>query len=714
MIAGGVLCSAALAALIAGCGKKASPPSSSSSFTPETCTGALRIVYQSVPNQLPPEWGDLTWAGGTLFVAHSGASDSFLFSIPDRGGDTNPLISNGLSRFWLEGDNLILVQGHSLESMPQTGGTPTLIQQFGNEPGQFEPTSIVSSFLALDGNALYWPYYTAIGVDIVRHFRGGGGDTILGMVPVELTNHILAYEAQADGQLVFAFDNLTAGAAVGTMSKVTGATALLPVPDPTMSTPLAVSAGGALLWGRGTQDANDPATGQPLLHYDLLLGNVNGATPAMFSTTLPRTVAPTAGWAAANQGWYLAGTETDSHQRPYVSIWSVAADGTAKRLACHGATDVEASAYATSLARVSAGTVADGAFYASLVFPDGTWLIGRIDNAAASPDTGDAGMAAPDGSFDAPPPLDCLAGAAPIGAGAAAHTFQEIPVPSPGSGPEAIVLGPDGNLWFSEVQTSKLAQVTPSGCITEFSLNTHYAEGLTSGPDGALWFTEPEFQQIGRMSVSGVVQEFMLPATKSESPDEIVKGPDGNLWFSDAADAVWRITTAGVATSYTPPTKARQPSSIVAGTDGMLWVVESQSGPIGRLDPSTGTITEFSVPNALSVGELGIGPDGNIWFGESQGGSAGFLAEMAPDGTVTAFPLPAGVGVEAIVTGPDGNLWFADASGNAIGQMASATHAVVEFPIPTLKSDTYHLVVGPDGNLWFTEGAGNQIGHFKL
>jgi hypothetical protein len=43
----------------------------------------------------------------------------------------------------------------------------------------------------------------------------------------------------------------------------------------------------------------------------------------------------------------------------------------------------------------------------------------------------------------------------------------ELDLP-PGSGPESIALGPDGNLWFTEMAASKIGRITPSGAISEF------------------------------------------------------------------------------------------------------------------------------------------------------------------------------------------------------------------------------------------------------
>ena len=80
--------------------------------------------------------------------------------------------------------------------------------------------------------------------------------------------------------------------------------------------------------------------------------------------------------------------------------------------------------------------------------------------------------------------------------GAAAASLRlhgrSFPIPSPNAQPIEIVLGPDGNLWFTEQNTSAVARVTPDGVITEYPIpsNPSVAQDITRGPHSKLWFTE--------------------------------------------------------------------------------------------------------------------------------------------------------------------------------------------------------------------------------
>jgi streptogramin lyase len=63
--------------------------------------------------------------------------------------------------------------------------------------------------------------------------------------------------------------------------------------------------------------------------------------------------------------------------------------------------------------------------------------------------------------------------------------LSEFPVPTAASGPTDIVLGADGNFWFTELNADRIGRITPAGVVTEFTLPVGRGlTGITSGPDG--------------------------------------------------------------------------------------------------------------------------------------------------------------------------------------------------------------------------------------
>lgn len=255
--------------------------------------------------------------------------------------------------------------------------------------------------------------------------------------------------------------------------------------------------------------------------------------------------------------------------------------------------------------------------------------------------------------------------------------------------------------------------------ITEFSTASvnnvssgGYPTNIVTGPDGNLWFAQLD-GRVGRMTPAGGVTIFSAGLSGVGAPSQtsgICVGPDGNLWLAESsADKVAKITTAGVATEYLV-TPGSRPSGIVTGPDGNLWFTESGSGKIGRQIPG-GALTEFSAgisANSVPAG-ITLGPDGNLWFTEIRGPR---IARITPQGVVTEFSagLASGQYPDAITTGPDGNLWFTDVGLNQIGQITTAGVITMFSAGISPGAQPAGITTGPDGNLWFTEMSTGKIG----
>jgi streptogramin lyase len=297
------------------------------------------------------------------------------------------------------------------------------------------------------------------------------------------------------------------------------------------------------------------------------------------------------------------------------------------------------------------------------------------------------------------------------------QNITEFPIPTLDSRPTSIAAGPDGNLWFTEVNGSKIGRITPTGVITEFAVPTsgRVPDGIAAGPDGNLWFMLRPYvfgladDSIGRITPTGVITEFTLP-TGNAGFGGIAAGPDGNLWVTEPYTAkIARLTTTGAITEFTVPTTANYgPERITAGPDGNLWFTQGfegwcpcTEGNIGRITP-TGLVTSFTAPANRGFLEIAAGPDGNLWFTEPWDSRIG---RITTTGVTTEFTVPTEpVGIAA---GPDGAVWFT--GGNKIGRITTSGE-VTEFSIPTTNAGPSGVTFGPDGNLWFTEWVGNKIG----
>jgi virginiamycin B lyase len=247
--------------------------------------------------------------------------------------------------------------------------------------------------------------------------------------------------------------------------------------------------------------------------------------------------------------------------------------------------------------------------------------------------------------------------------------------------------------------------------INEFSLPTANSQPnfIAAGPDGNVWFAEINRNSLGRITRAGQITEVPLPIPSDNT--RFVFTPDGNIWFGTQTD-IAEITPQGVLLhdyaipSASPPGFGADGISITLGPDGNIWYVEPYTNDlIGRITPD-GQITEFPIPWTAAV--IITGPDGNLWF-QATGDYA--IGRSTPDGTIATFNLPnygSGNGARGLTAGPDGNLWMA-ADDNQIYRVNTSGQLTGNFAIPTSNSGDYAMTVA-DGAMWFTEHNANQIG----
>jgi virginiamycin B lyase len=100
---------------------------------------------------------------------------------------------------------------------------------------------------------------------------------------------------------------------------------------------------------------------------------------------------------------------------------------------------------------------------------------------------------------------------------------------------------------------------------------------------------------------------------------------DGNIWISEPmADQIQIFKDGKFTRTYKIPTLNSVVSTHLEDGDGIVWFTEggwrgsSGGNKLGRLDPATGAIEEFTLPteNAQPLG-LVMDHDGAMWFEES-------------------------------------------------------------------------------------------------
>lgn len=208
-----------------------------------------------------------------------------------------------------------------------------------------------------------------------------------------------------------------------------------------------------------------------------------------------------------------------------------------------------------------------------------------------------------------------------------------------------------------------------------------------------------------------------LPLSNTAGPYGIAVDKNGEVWFAETGTgSIGRYEpTTNTLNEFSLPQTGSRPFYIAIDTNGTVWISETQYNQIVKFDSSTNTFKAYSIPTVGAVpGGIAVDNSGNVWFTEEIGDKIGRLNPST--GTITEFQIPTTDSIPIQTTiDPHGLVWFTESKGGKIGMINPANGSVLEFEPRngTLLGPT-GITVAPDGSVWFTEHGGNRITHFNV
>lgn len=256
--------------------------------------------------------------------------------------------------------------------------------------------------------------------------------------------------------------------------------------------------------------------------------------------------------------------------------------------------------------------------------------------------------------------------------------IKEYSIPTDCTNPLAIVTDYDGNVWFAQTNTGKLAKFDPN------------TESFTE-------FNNPIWPKNGRSMIWGLDYS-----------------PDGSLWFTDESyDSVWKFTTQDQKYQVIryPSEGNSLPQKLKV--DGSQIIINDFTGnKITFLDPtqSNDNLRYLSLPSPVNgsvTGDFTIDADNNVWYTNwifQQGGVlVKFDQESYRNSLATAnenslpvldyikiFQLPFELFTpNGIAVSDNGMIWLADTSNSAVFSFDPTTQQFTQYVTSDPKISTY-------------------------
>ena len=209
-------------------------------------------------------------------------------------------------------------------------------------------------------------------------------------------------------------------------------------------------------------------------------------------------------------------------------------------------------------------------------------------------------------------------------------------------------------------------------------------------------------------------EEWVTPTLGQRSRDP-VEAPDGSIWWAGQwGNLIGRIDPeTGDMREYPLPDSA-MPHSVNIDPDGeAIWYTGNKNGTMGRLDPETGEITEFKMPNpaAKDPHTAEFDADGILWFTLQQSNMIGRLDLASGDISLETMPTagsrPYGIKIDA-----DGAPWVACNGSNCLVKVNPETMALSEVKLPIAKTTVRRLDIDDDGVIWYVNSSQGRLGRY--
>ncbi|TAK28856.1 MAG: lyase [Nitrosarchaeum sp.] len=254
---------------------------------------------------------------------------------------------------------------------------------------------------------------------------------------------------------------------------------------------------------------------------------------------------------------------------------------------------------------------------------------------------------------------------------------KEYTIPTACTNPLAIVTDYNGNAWFAQTNTGKLAKFDPN------------TESFTE-------FDNPIWPKNGRSMMWGIDYS-----------------PDGSLWFTDESyDSVWKFSTQDEKYQRIgyPSEGNSLPQKLKV--DGSQIIINDFTGnKITFLDPtqSNDNLRYLSLPSPVNgsvTGDFAIDTDNNVWYTNWVFQQGGILIKFDQEGYRNSvanvdgdsfsildytelFQLPSELLTPNGIAVSDGMIWLADTSSSAVFNFDPVTQQFTQYVTSNPKISTY-------------------------
>jgi virginiamycin B lyase len=253
--------------------------------------------------------------------------------------------------------------------------------------------------------------------------------------------------------------------------------------------------------------------------------------------------------------------------------------------------------------------------------------------------------------------------------------------------------------WQELIQTMINLSGSPSSDSIAKYLAAHFPAGSQLKPN------------LVRGESSITFREWKVPTLGQRSRDP-VQAPDGSIWWAGQyANLVGRINPqTGEIWEYTLPEGAK-PHSVTTDLEGNVWYMGNGNGTIGKLEPGTGMITEYKMPDpaARDPHTAVFDKKGTLWFTLQQSNMVGRLIPATGEIKLVTMPTPKSRPY-GIKLSSEGIPWISCNGSNCLVRIDPETMEPRVYSLPDPKTTVRRLDFASDGMIWYVNSSLGRLG----
>jgi len=233
-----------------------------------------------------------------------------------------------------------------------------------------------------------------------------------------------------------------------------------------------------------------------------------------------------------------------------------------------------------------------------------------------------------------------------------------------------------------------------------------FPHSVSIGADGKVWFTSFDYISNRVDSFDPVkeqFQEYESPTARSVPHNPWV-ARNGQIWFSELKGRKLAVIDpeTGKITEYPVPEKAGI-HTLREDLQGNLW----SSGNVTRFNPHTQKFTVYGTPSTYDVAVDG---QDNAWGASGDADKPGLFRVDSKTGEIKIYPVPEMKFVRGIEVDEQQDVWFGDVTNHRLGKFDPKTEKFTYYKAPTENLAIYGIVIDKKtGNLWIGDYLGANI-----